>query len=263
MASRSRSLNLPGPHGQPIGVSVQGAGAPAVMMIHGWCCHRAVWRHQADAWSRGTLVLPDLPGHGASPAPTQAGDLSIAALGLDMVALADALGLGDMILVGHSLGGAVAVEAAVRLADRCRLVIGVDTFTDAAFYRRRPAEEIDRRRRPFEVGFVETIDRMVRRITLCGAGAADRIAAAMSRCDPAVALPLMDALLAWDVEARWPALSCPAVTINSAILSGGGEPPLDLAGLRTVLMDRVGHFPMIEDPAAFQDQLQEILWQHG
>lgn len=166
--------------------------------------------------------------------------------------MADALGADEVALVGHSMGGAVAIEAATRLGSRCRLVLGVDTFDEAAFYRRRPANEIAARRAIFAEDFAGTMRRMVRDITDPSADPAlvAQIGEAMAASDPAIALDVLEALLAWDIEARWPTLSIPVSTINSAWLARRNE-LLELPGLEAVRLEGVGHFPMMEDPAAF------------
>jgi len=137
----------------------------------------------------------------------------------------------------------VALEAALRLAPCCRFILGVDTFDDAAFYRARPLDEIAARRRVFEQDFAGAMRDMVARITAEPADPAivSEIAAAMSASDKDVALRVLEALLAWDIEARWPLLPCPVETINSAWLARGSE-PIALDGLKVHAMEGVGTF---------------------
>ena len=52
----------------------------------------------------------------------------MAAFGMDVVSVADYLGLDDMILVGHSLGGDVAVEATLRLGDRVKGLVRISSY---------------------------------------------------------------------------------------------------------------------------------------
>ena len=248
--------------GRRIAFDVRGRGRPTLVLIHGWACHRGFWDRQVALLQPATVVTLDLAGHGASSADDAA--RSIAAFGDDVAAVADALALSDVILVGHSMGGPVALEAAVRLAGRCRLVLGVETFTDGAFYRRRPPAEIAARLEGVEADFGGVVDAMVRRITLCGGpGLATWIAGEMSRCDSGTALEALEALLDWDIAARWSALPCAAETINSASLSRELEPTADRDGLRGHVMDRVGHFPMLEEPAALTVAMNDVLRRHA
>lgn len=174
------------------------------------------------------------------------------------------IGADRLALVGHSMGGPAALEAALRLGDRCVLTLGVDTFTDPAFYRRRPNGETQARVKAFADDFAGAMEAMVRRITLGGVerGVADWIVGAMAGAEPRIALPLLESLLDWDIEARWPLLQCPVETINSTVLAMSSE-PLALAGLRVQGMDAVGHFPMLEDPERFNALARAALERHG
>jgi pimeloyl-ACP methyl ester carboxylesterase len=236
---------------------------PAVVLIHGWSCDKGFWRDQAGWASRYRLVSVDLAGHGQSRVPATARPWSMAAFAADVVAVIDALGIGDAVLVGHSMGGAVAVEAALLLGERCRLLLGVDTLNEATFYRGRPGSEIRARLAPFERDFAGAIGAMAGRIVAPHTGPAlvTRIAHDMSATDPACALAALAALLAWDIDARWPLLRGPCATINSALAAQRDE-TIPLTGLEVVLQDGVGHFPMLEDPPAFDALAHALIARH-
>jgi pimeloyl-ACP methyl ester carboxylesterase len=235
------------------------------MLLHGWCCNQEFWRFQAERLSDGfRIVAVDFPGHGLSASPKSPRLWSIEGFGYDATAVADALGADKIVLIGHSMGGAAALEAALRLGPRCALALGVDTFTDAAFYRRRPHAEAEARKQAFADDFRGAMERMIRQIT---ASRVERqmmnwIVGAMARTEPRVALPVLDALLAWDIEARWPLMRSPIETINSAMLAEKSE-LLALDGLRVHTMDAVGHFPMLEDPERFNALARATLDRHG
>jgi pimeloyl-ACP methyl ester carboxylesterase len=97
---------------------VGGDGAPLIL-VHGLGGAAANWSPMASLLARDHRVLvPDLPGHGASePLPAVAGLASFA----DRVELvAEREGLGPAVVAGHSLGGAVAVRLALRHPERVR-----------------------------------------------------------------------------------------------------------------------------------------------
>jgi pimeloyl-ACP methyl ester carboxylesterase len=233
---------------------------PALVFIHGWSCHRGFWREQRALAAAYRVIALDLAGHGPRAEAASRTDWSMAAFARDVEAVIDACDAREVVLVGHSMGGAVAVEAALRLGGRCRLVVGVDTFTDARFYRRRPAAEIAARRAAFAADFRGEIAGMVAQITAPATDArvvrwiADAMGA--TRVDDAVAA--LGALLDWDVEERWPHLTCPVETINAAMLDA---PPyaIPLPGLRLHPMTDVGHFPMLEAPARFDAALRAVV----
>lgn len=86
-----------------------GATLP-VLLLHGFAADAAIWSALAAELGRERALLrPDLPGHGSAPPPPGAGfDAFIAPL-LDWL---DAQQAGQVHLVGHSLGGAVALALA-------------------------------------------------------------------------------------------------------------------------------------------------------
>ncbi|WP_255517319.1 alpha/beta fold hydrolase [Herbaspirillum sp. SJZ107] len=87
---------------------------PTIVFLHGALNDHSVWSKQSDALAaRGYAVLaPDLPGHGAaSPGPALA---SVEAMADWLLARLDAGGIGRALLVGHSMGSLIALEAARR-----------------------------------------------------------------------------------------------------------------------------------------------------
>ncbi|ATB43461.1 hypothetical protein CYFUS_008941 [Cystobacter fuscus] len=251
------------PDGRALAWSQHGTGAPTLLLIHGWCCDQRFWDAQLESLSRDfTVVTVDLAGHGLSSRLPAGSAHPIDAMARDVVTAIEQLELRELILVGHSLGGPVALEIALARPDRCRKVIGVDTFTDAAMYRRRPPAEIAERCNAFRADFPKAMTALVRMITLhdaLGYGVADWIAATMSAQEPETAVAVLDALLRWDIDARWPLLTRPVATINSAPLVPLIQPIEGLAGLELEMMERVGHFPMMEDPRGFETRLRRLI----
>jgi pimeloyl-ACP methyl ester carboxylesterase len=172
------------------------------------------------------------------------------------------LGLDKLILVGHSMGGPVAVEVARENPDGLLGIVGVDTLTDARMYTRRSEDEIAARLKALEADLPGSIAGLVRMITLVdrkGTGVVDELIATMTSVAPSVAIPSMRALLAWDIDERWPHSGAPVHTINSKALVPLIEelPRRERLTVRT--MAEVGHFPMLEDPDAFNAKLSAVL----
>lgn len=104
-----------------------GSGSPALVFIHGWAGDRSFWDNQSRYFSeRYRVVHIDLAGHGESGHGRKV--YSIPAFGADVAAVVEKLGLKQVILIGHSLGGPAALEAEKRLGDRVIGVVGVDIF---------------------------------------------------------------------------------------------------------------------------------------
>jgi pimeloyl-ACP methyl ester carboxylesterase len=98
----------------------RGQGAPTYLLIHGWAVSGAVWDPILDRWpdTAGRVVIPDLRGTGFSSKPREGYTLD--AYAGDVVALIDQLGLSDVVLVGHSLGGTITQRVALERPDRLR-----------------------------------------------------------------------------------------------------------------------------------------------
>ena len=108
--------------GRTVAFRQLGAG-PVVVLVHGLAGTMDTWdRVVEDLSSRCTVVAMDLPGHGRSASP--AGDYSLEAYASCVSDLLDALGHRTATVVGHSLGGGVAMQFAYHYPERCeRLVL--------------------------------------------------------------------------------------------------------------------------------------------
>jgi pimeloyl-ACP methyl ester carboxylesterase len=105
---RGERLRVAGAGGTELHVEVFGpAGAPAVVLAHGWTCALAFWTLQVQALAGAHRVIAyDQRGHGESASPP-GGDWSVEALGEDLERVLDAtLAPGERaVIAGHSLGG--------------------------------------------------------------------------------------------------------------------------------------------------------------
>jgi pimeloyl-ACP methyl ester carboxylesterase len=102
-------------HGRSVAYTELGSG-PVLLLIHGMAGSRANWHAVIEPLARNyTVVAPDLPGHGGS-APG-AGDYSLAALAIGLRDLLLALGHDGATLVGHSLGGGIAMQLAYQFPE--------------------------------------------------------------------------------------------------------------------------------------------------
>ncbi len=102
------------------------AALPSVVFIHGAEHDHCVWSLQSRylAHHGRSVLAVDLPGHGRSTGEALA---SVEAIADWIVALLDAVGVGQATLVGHSMGSLVAVECAARRPDRIAKIALVGT----------------------------------------------------------------------------------------------------------------------------------------
>ncbi len=109
-------------HGERIAYRQAGEG-PVVLLIHGITSDSSTWSRVLPYLARRhTVIAPDLFGHGASAKPR--GDYSLGAHASCLRDLLLALGHDSATLVGHSLGGGVAMQLSYQFPDLCeRLVL--------------------------------------------------------------------------------------------------------------------------------------------
>ncbi|AXG15025.1 alpha/beta fold hydrolase [Intrasporangium calvum] len=117
MSTRTTTL-----HGHRLAYVDRGAG-PAVLFIHGLLGTNANWSHLVTRLeTTHRVVVPDLFGHGASDKPR--GDYSLGAHAATLRDLLDRLDIDRVTLVGHSLGGGIALQLCYLFPERVdRLVL--------------------------------------------------------------------------------------------------------------------------------------------
>lgn len=101
-----------------------GEGEPALVILHGFTGHRDDFIGILPSLGERRRVLaPDLRGHGDSEAGPGASGWSFDQLVNDLLAFLDALGLERIDLLGHSVGGFVALRTALRAPERIRSLV--------------------------------------------------------------------------------------------------------------------------------------------
>jgi 2-succinyl-6-hydroxy-2,4-cyclohexadiene-1-carboxylate synthase len=108
-------LNLAG---TSYNVETAGAG-PALMLLHGFTGSSAAWAHvQPELAARFRLLMPDLLGHGRSGSPSDPARYRMEYCVEDLIAILDAMDVRRAHLLGYSMGGRVALAAALERPDR-------------------------------------------------------------------------------------------------------------------------------------------------
>ena len=237
-----------------------GAGAPALVFVHGFTCDHTDWKSQLEALQRHhEVVACDLRGHGATPGRPE--ECSIGHYGGDVAALIANLEFRRAVLVGHSMGCRVVLEAArldpsriagVALIDGSRQGTG-DPETAAANARAMMSGE----------GFMASFfAQMFLRPSAESAAIVERA----KRLRPEIGLALFGAMARWDagqMEAALAALRAPLLVIQTTrmnaqrqrtpLKAGETSPWLDLVrsrvpGARIEVLPGLGHFAQLEAP---------------
>ena len=245
--------------GLAIHYDVHGNGSPSLVFVHGWSCDRTYWGGQVDYFAeRHQVVTIDLAGHGESDTGRES--WTMPAFGGDVVAVMERLGLRSTVLIGHSMGGDVIVEAALRLPGRVAGLVWADTYntlgdpiTD---------DELKAFAAPFREDFVPATRALVRNMFLASSDPelVERVVNDMSSAPPDIAVDALEHAVgnSGPILAALSQLTMPVVAINP------GDRPTDVEalrrhGVRAVLMPGVVHFLMMEDPETFNRLLEEAI----
>ena len=201
----------------------------------------------------------DVPGHGE--ATSERTLWTVSAYGEDVAGLIRELGLKDVMLVGHSMGGPVSLRAAALLPGKVRGILAVDTLHDAEF--KFEGEQVEGLMRAFEADFVRTcegfvtqmfpeenVEPIVEQVRQAGCDAArSDVGTALMRNFGAIDMPT------WFREAGVPIRAINAAAPNPTNV----EVNRKYADFDAVLMDDVGHYLHMTRPNAFNELMLEAI----
>jgi pimeloyl-ACP methyl ester carboxylesterase len=249
----------------PVWYERAGTGSPPLVFVHGFACSHVDWRLQMEHFAATrTVIACDLRGHGATPGDPA--DCSIETYGADVAALVSELDLQGAVLIGHSMGCRVVLQAALDAPQRVAGVVLIDGSR-------------------IGMGEPETAGRVMReQIRATGYGAFARrlfeemflpssgVMLKTSIIERALELPapigtaLFPRMVAWDaanMERALSTLAAPLLVIQStnvnaqrvrvALSADETTPWLDLVrrlapSTRVEIVTGVGHFPQLEAP---------------
>jgi pyruvate dehydrogenase E2 component (dihydrolipoamide acetyltransferase) len=254
-------------NGTEVSALLAGAGdAPATLVfVHGLGGSQTTWASVLGNFADGFRVVAlDLPGHGASSKPSvdEGGDYSVPALAAAVGEVIEKLDLAPAVLIGHSLGGATALDLAL---SRPKLVRGLVLVNSAGLGAEVSGDLLDRieaepsreeAQKLLELFFADKrfvldrgVDDMYASRTAPGADAAVKAAAAASfsrdgqaiRYDERLGELTQPVLIVWgEQDAVLPAAH--GVSAAQALPRAWFE-----------LLEGAGHVPQIEGSAAFSD----------
>ena len=249
--------------------SDEGTG-PVVVLLHGFPLNRSMWDAQVRALAPAhRVIVPDLRGHGESPAPDAVYAMDLMAE--DVVEMLDGLGIAEPVVVGGlSMGGYVALALALNHPDRIRGLVLADTRAaadspEAAAKREETAQAV---LKTGDLGpLIEgMVPRLFSRSTFRDRpGLVPPIKAAMEQTTPAgVAGALRGMACRPDRRDRLGEIPCPvlvAVGEDDAI-----SPPDEARAIaeslpagRLAVIPRAGHLAPYENPDAFNPALLDFL----
>lgn len=233
-----------------------GTDSPALLFVHGWSCKRTYWNPQVDYFSnKHTVMAIDLPGHGDSPGSS---NNTIADHAAAVLSAATDLSQ-KLVLIGHSMGGAVVLEAAQKIPeDKLAGVVLVDTFL--INYGCLIPDEVDSFYQPFADNFSDAMTGLVENCCVeeTPATLKAQLINEMSSVDPDTALPTWHSLLNWDPEPAFSTIKAPIHAINCPLIADATRQRLSTYMNESVIPG-TGHFLQMERPQKFNQILEQTL----
>lgn len=247
--------------GVSIKYSTHGSGKDFIVFVHCWSCDQQYWKEQVDFFKEDFRVVTiDLAGHGKSGANRN--EWTISSFGDDVVAVLDELDAEKIYVVGHSMGGMVALEAASK-TERIDKLILVDILTEK--YWPIPEQEVRNFIRPFKEDFSGHTYQWARNglfVPSTDEHLRDSVARNLSRASPEVAIPAMYDMLSrnfdqtlektYDNDVQLLVINSDRWETNIKDLSKLGIEQIEI-------MHGIGHFPMLEAPKSFNKILYNII----
>jgi len=244
-----------------------GQGKHTLVFVHGWACHLGFWREQVAALAaHARLVFIDLPGHGQSDKPQTNYTMDLFAEAV-LAVMRDAK-VEIAALIGHSMGGAVVCRVYHQAPEKVTALVSVDGLLC-----RLPGTPAEGRAlvgpfatphyREHAAGFIRTLFPFPGAEQLCG-----QVTSEMLKTLQHVLLGGMLAMVSPD-QPDWilPKVNTPVLVLNARSPWWNADYENYVRSLSSQteyrVMEGASHFLMLEQPAAFNSLLVEMLRTHG
>jgi pimeloyl-ACP methyl ester carboxylesterase len=236
-----------------------GSGDPNLLFVHGWCCDREAFKPQFEHFAQTHAVTTlDLRGCGESDGPD--GGYTIPDFADDLARFCAVAGIEKPVIVGHSLGGMIAVEVAARHPSVPFALVLVDPG---------PIDMLPETAEFFR-GFAEELSgpngEHVRRLYVQDMGARDEalaqwITELMCKVPLPIATAVIRGVYAWDGVSALKQCNVPTLLLRAELR----ENP-DMLRLRAVKPDLqvgitvgAGHFHQLEVPEQVNAMIERFL----
>ncbi len=238
--------------------------AKPLVFVHGFACTHADWQAQVAHFSAShPTFAPDLRGHGATYARPE--DCSIETYGSDIAALLAGKDLKGAVLIGHSMGCRVVLQAYLNAPERVAALV----LIDGSFQGTRPPVAVE--------DYAEFARNLFEGMFLAPSELGKTIIERAVRLPASVGAALFPRMARWDAENMERALAAvkvPLLVIQSTYLNAERKRVALKAGETTPWLDMVrrhapqaqieiipgmGHFPQLEAPQTVNQYLAGLI----
>lgn len=261
--SRSYDLLSVPVRGADVAYAQEGRVAlPPLVFLHGWGASHKYFRSCYSAFSpRRRCIAPDLPGFGVSSKAVKTG--SVEAYADWLGGFLDAMKLDRVELVGHSMGGTIALLFALAHPERVSKLVVVNPVVygpSALSARHRLMLHPLLRRAVFTLLKFRAVRQRVCTDFTCAGPLDDELAREIAAADYRTCLSSIQSMRTIDLRERLKGLAVPALSIASELDSV--VDPLQPAMVTTAqqrVFPGIGHIPMVECPVDFNRAVAAFL----
>ena len=246
-----------------IDYTISGKGDTTLVFVHGAFINKDYWDAQVEYFSPNHQVVTiDLAGHGKSG--KNRNDWSVQALGEDVVTIIKELNISNIILIGHSLGGDVILEAANKIPDVIIGFIGIDNFKNAgtAIAKSQTDQAINSLKQDFQ-NAVEVFARQALLAPATDSVISQRIVKDCKEFDPQAGIPLIASSFSYysrerellqQLKFKLYLINVDYIPTNEVLLNKYAN-----CGYEVLHLKGSCHYPMIENPLEFNHLLHNII----
>jgi pimeloyl-ACP methyl ester carboxylesterase len=236
------------------------ASAPVLLLTHGFAARSAMFAGNLPALTAGNRVVTwDIRGHGDSDYPADEASYSAATATGDMAAILDHLGIGAAVLGGHSLGGYLSLDFALRFPDRVSGLILIDTG---------PGFRNPEGRASWNANADRSAEAFSKR-GMAALGGSSELHGELHRDATGLAMAARFLLKQYDshVLDSLHTISVPVLVVVGAddrrFIPAAEHMTKKMPDARQVVIDAAGHAPNVDQPAAFGVQARAFLDEVG
>lgn len=246
--------------GNKIYYEIVGEGQPIVFLS---CVGAGVdfWRYQKTLSSKYKIILIDTAGFGKSDKNRI--KYTYSSLAQDVKAVIDKEKLMEVIIVGHSFGGVIAVETAAILKEKIKGIIAIDSMIPYTIYygSKATTEQITEIMKEYEGNYKQNYDDLLR--GMLGNRVNEEIKewvisiAGYDANDPLILKDMVLTMLEHDYHEIISEVSCPIQYILRGSQSRVEE--IKKEQKNAIIIDDVGHLMNIEQPETFNEIIEKII----